>query len=149
MTALLERKKSPTIITVSAVLALIGGLLIITSGYRSHGFLITILGLADQKFGSQLPGTLQWFTSLSITVLGAVIALGGILVVLGGVIIALKHIWMGRLLIGLGGGVGFLGIAIALGVAVFTSGFGTILTHLDYWLGVVVASVASQLAKRA
>lgn len=132
---------------IGGALAILSGVLIITSGYRVQGLLISVLRLAEQKFGSDLPGYLRTITTFSIVALAFLISLGGILVVIGGIIILLRHIFIGRIFIGLGGGVGFLGLLIAFGITFFSSGISAILMHLDYWIGVILASIASHLAK--
>lgn len=132
---------------VGGALAILSGFLIISSGYRVQGLLISVLRLAEQKFGGDLPGYLRTITTFSIVALAFLISLGGILVMLGGIAVLLRHIFIGRVLIGLGGGVGFLGLLIAFGITFFSSGILGILQHLDYWIGVVLASIAGHLAK--
>lgn len=110
--------------------------------------LITVMKYADQKFGSQLPSILQSISSLSIDALALIISLGGILVILGAVVVLTNHILTGRILIGLGGGVGFLGILVAVAIAFYGSGVNGITSHLDYWIGVILASIASYIAKK-
>ncbi len=144
-----KRRKVGVLIS-SGALAIIGGALIIASGYRTQGFLLTTLDFANQHFGSRLPPLLEILTSTSIAIFASIIALGGLLVVLGGIVIMASHTSTGRLLIALGGGVGFIGIAISIGLdVVATGGFYSIISHYDYWVGVVVASVARYLAKKA
>jgi len=128
------------------LIAIAGGLLIINSGYHTHSFLISVLNLAEQKFGARLPSTIQWITETSIAILGVVISLGGILVAVGGVIVILGHKFIGRILIGLGGGVSFLGLAVALAFAIYTSGFGTLVVHFEFWVGVLIATVGGYIA---
>ena len=140
--------KIRALLTFSAVLALVAGFLIVISGYRSQGMLFSVLSFADQKFGGSLPSILQVVTNLTVTALAIIISLGGILVIIGGIVLLLKRVFTGRLLILLGGGFGFLGILIAVGIAFVGSGIGGVTGHLDYWIGVVLASIARYIAKK-
>jgi len=140
--------KKKILLTAGGALAILSGVLIVYSGYRSQGMMITALKYIYQKFGTDIPRTLQYISNLSINALAVIISLGGILVVLGGLIILANHIFVGRVLIGLGGGVGFLGILIAVGIAFYGSGLSGITSHLDYWVGILLASFASYIAKK-
>ncbi|MHB8566860.1 MAG: hypothetical protein ACYC7D_00905 [Nitrososphaerales archaeon] len=130
------------------ILAIFSGFLIVTSGYRSQGMLITVLKYAEQKYGSDIPSTLRLVSTFSIDALAIIISLGGVLVIIGGIIVLLHHVLTGRILVGLGGGVGFIGILIAVGIAFFGSGVDGITSHLDYWIGVILASIAGYIVKK-
>ena len=145
-----SKKGKIGVLIASGVLGIFGGALIVTSGYRTQGLLLSTMDYANQHFGSRLPSTLEFLTGASIAIFAGIIALGGILVIIGGAIVIAGHTTTGRLLIALGGGVGFIGIATAIGFnVVATMGFDSILSHTDYWVGVVIASVARYLAKKA
>jgi len=138
-------KKSNTSIILGGILAIIGGLLIIASGFRTGSFLVTAANYSEAKFGSLLPGEALSAIQIALIVLSFVIGFGGLLAILGGIFIFSKHITIGKILIGLGGGVGFIGIAISVGYAIYVNGFSVLITHIDYWLGVLVASIARYL----
>jgi hypothetical protein len=139
-------KKSHASIIAGGILAIIGGLLIITSGFRTGSFLVTATNYSEAKFGSLLPGQALSAIQIGLIVLSFVIGFGGLLAIIGGLLILSKHLTIGKILLGLGGGVGFIGIAISVGYAIYVSGFSILVTHFDYWLGILVASVARYLA---
>ena len=138
-------KTGASIIT-GGILAIIGGSLIMNSGFGTRSFIITVLSYSDQKFGSGLPDLARLTFNAAIFVLSAVIALGGLVAVLGGLLVLLKHRTMGKLLIALGGGMGFLGILISMGYDVVTTGLRVLATHFEYWIGIVIASVGRYLS---
>jgi hypothetical protein len=138
--------KSRTSIIAGGILAIIGGALIITSGYRTGSFLVTAASYSEAKFGSFLSGQELSTIQIALIVLSFVISFGGILAVLGGVLVISKHLTIGKILISLGGGVGFIGIAISVGYAIYVNGFSILVTHIDYWLGVLIASIGRYLA---
>src|SRR5271169_1879701 len=138
--------KSKTSIIVGGILAIIGGVLIITSGFRTGSFLVTAASYSEAKFGSLLPGQALTTIQIALIVLSFVIGFGGLLAILGGVLVMSKHLTIGKILIGLGGGVGFIGIAISVGYAIYVNGFSILVTHVDYWLGVLIASIGRYLA---
>lgn len=78
--------------------------------------------------------------------LSLVIGFGGLLAILGGVLVIAKHLTIGKILIGLGGGVGFLGIAISVGYAIYVNGFLVLVNHVEYWIGIVIATFGRYLA---
>jgi hypothetical protein len=141
--------KSYASLLVSAILAIIGGALIIISGYRTRSFIIMALSYSDQRFSGSSPFALQLTAQTAIAILSAVMALGGILAIIGGILLLLKRITIGKILIAMGGGVGFVSIAIAIGYSVFSSGLPLALSHVEYWIGVVIASLSRWLAGRA
>jgi hypothetical protein len=128
-------------------LAIVAGFLILLSGFRTQSFLASTVPYFEQKLGSYIPYLAQVTIDAALLVLSFIIALGGLAVILGGVLILLKHLTTGKLLMALGGGVGFIGIAIALGYSIYTSGFGILVDHIDYWIGLAVASIARYVAK--
>jgi hypothetical protein len=139
-------KKSHASIIAGGILAIIGGLLIITSSFRTGSFLVTAANYSEAKFGSLLPGQALFAIQIGLIVLSFVIGFGGLLAIIGGLLILSKHLTIGKILLGLGGGFGFIGIAISVGYAIYVSGFSILVTHFDYWLGILVASVARYLA---
>jgi len=138
--------KSRTSIIVGGILAIVGGVLILTSGYRTGSFLVTAASYSEAKFGSFLSGQELSTIQIALIVLSFVIGFGGLLAILGGVLVISKHLTIGKILIGLGGGVGFIGIAISVGYAIYVNGFSILATHVDYWLGILIASIGRYLA---
>lgn len=130
-----------------AALAMLGGLLIVVSGYRTSSFILSVLSFSENQ--TVVPSVVRTAITVAIPVLTFVISLGGILVISGGILLLLRHKTSAILLIALGGGVGFIGIVIGLGYNVFTSGPISIISHFDYWIGVLVASIGRALGKRS
>lgn len=130
------------------MLALAGGFLIVASGLSAHGFLLFVVDFLKDKVPNYLLGLTGEFASLAIQVLAVLIAMGGITVILGGIAVLSGHFFTGRLLIALGGGAGFLGLAITMAYWALTMGLPTIITHSEYWIGVILAVIARSLARR-
>jgi hypothetical protein len=135
---------------VAGFLAMVGGLLMLASGYSSRGFLYTALGYAEPQISNLLSGAAASAAILAITVVELVIALGGLTVLVGGLIIVVRHTTAGRVLIWLGGGAGFLGLLIGFGYSVYRlGGLDPVLSYLPYWVGLALAVVGRRLAKGA
>ncbi len=134
--------------SIAGVLAVVGGILMLASGYASRGFLYTALGYGASEVPSLLSGFAGSMALLAITVLELVIALGGLTVAIGGLVILSRHTTTGRLLIYLGGGAGFLGLLISFGYSVYKlGGLDPVLAYLPYWVGLALAVTGRRLAK--
>ncbi len=133
----------------STALAFVGGGLIIASGFTVHGFLLSLLSLVSSGLPTILPGAFTLPLSITVSILSALVALGGVTVLLGGIALYRRHIFVGRFLIALGGGASFLGFLAAIGYAVATEGVTSVDAHSQYWIGVVVAVLARRLAGKA
>jgi len=134
----------------AGALALVGGLLMLASGYTSRGFLYTALNLAEPHITEFLRGIAANVAVLVVTILELVIALGGIAVTVGGLVILTNHTTMGRTLIYLGGGAGFLGLLVSLGYTAYRlGGISPILAYVPYWVGLAMAISGRWLAKGA
>jgi hypothetical protein len=133
---------------VAGALAVVGGILMLASGYTSRGFLYTALGYGANEVPSLLSGFAGSLALAAITVLELIIALGGLTVALGGLVILTHHTTTGRVLIYLGGGAGFLGLVISFGYSAYKlGGIDPVLAYLPYWLGLVMAVTGRRLAK--
>ena len=137
-------KSSASVIS-GGILAILGGLLILGSGFRTSSFLLTLLSYSSGKYATVLPYPVDFATRAALTVLGFIIALGGLSAILGGILALLKHRTIGKLFVALGGGIGLIGIGIAVGYAIYTSGPSILVTHIEYWIGVLIASVGRYL----
>ena len=133
----------------SSALAIAGGALMVVGGVASHSFLLSILGLVDSNLPNYVSGIPLDLGQLSILVVSVLIGLGGITVIAGGVMILAGHVTVGRLLIMLGGGAGFLGLLVSFGYTAFTSGIANALGHAYYWIGLILAVVGRRVAKGA
>jgi hypothetical protein len=132
----------------AGLLAVIGGALMLLSGYVSRGFLYTALGYAVPEIPKLLSGMAANLAILAITLLEFVIALGGLTVLVGGLVILSHHTGVGRALIYLGGGAGFLGLVVSFGYSVYKlGGLDPVLAYLPYWAGLALAVTGRRLAK--
>lgn len=138
--------KTRASIIAGGILAVIGGVLILQSGVATRSFLLAAISYSDQKFGSALPSIAQSTVQIALLLLSSVISLGGLIAILGGVLVLLKHRLSGKVLIALGGGMGLFGIAISMGYDIITTGISAIITHFQYWIGIVIASIGRYLA---
>jgi hypothetical protein len=127
-------------------LAIVAGALIVLSGVATNGILFSFLTLINQNILSELGGSFI-ILQLIIDVLTFLMGLGGITVIFGGAMIIYNHRFLGRLLIALGGGMGFLGLLFALIYSLFTAGFDSLVVHIEYWIGIVFAVIARRIAK--
>ena len=120
------------------------------SGYVSRGFLYSALGYAAPRLSDLLSGTELGAAVIAITVLELVVSLGGLAVLIGGLVILIHHTTVGRVLVYLGGGVGFLGLLGSFGYSAFKlGGLDPVLSYLPYWVGLVFAVMGRRLAKGA
>ena len=132
----------------AGALAVVGGLLMLASGYTSRGFLYTALGFAEPRFSDFLSGAALDAAVVGVTVLELVIALGGLTVIAGGLMVILHHTTLGRVLIWLGGGAGFIGLLVGFGYSVYKlGGINPVLAYLPYWVGLAMAIAGRRLAK--
>jgi len=133
---------------VAGALAIIGGFLMLASGYSSRGFLYTALNLAEPHISDFLSGVAANAAILAVTILDLIIALGGITVMVGGLVILTNHTTTGRTVIYFGGGAGFLGLLLSFGYAAYKlGGFSPLLAYLPYWVGLAMAVSGRWLAK--
>ena len=131
-------------------LALAGGALMVASGYSSRGFLYMALGYAEPRISEVLSGTYASAAGLAIVLVEGVIALGGLTVMAAGLAVVLRFTAVGRVLIWLGGGAGFLGLVVGLGYSAYKlGGIGPVLGYLLYWVGLALAITGRKLAKGA
>ena len=129
-------------------LAVAGGFLMLVSGYTSRGFLYTALGYAEPRISDFFSGAAASTAVFAVTVLELIIALGGLAVVLGGMTIMVRHTTIGRTLIYLGGGAGFLGLLVSLGYSAYKlGGLDPVLSYLPYWVGLGLAVTGRWFAK--
>jgi len=133
----------------AGILAVLGGALMVLSGYAARGFLYQALGYAVPHL-LDFGGSFASAAVVAITLVQLVIGLGGLTVIAGGLIVLAKHTSIGRLVILLGGAGGFLGLIVSLGYSVYKGGgIDPILYYLPYWVGLTIAVVARRLAKSA
>ena len=139
--------------TSPGVLAVVGGLILIASGVTSGSIFLTGLGYVNQYLGPSIGSQGDLFVHLAIAMLTFIVGLGGILVVAGGVLLLRHEGFAGRLLIGLGGGMAVFGLLFSMFEALYVTGFSAPVFHQTYftlyWLGSIIATIASLLSDRA
>lgn len=132
----------------AGAIAIVGGALMVGSGYTSRGLLYTALGYAAPRIQDILNGAAASIAVLAVTALEFIIALGGVTVAIGGLTVIFGHVSSGRALIWLGGGAGFLGLLVSFGYSAFRlGGLGPVLAYFPYWVGLALAISARRLAK--
>ena len=132
----------------AGALAIGGGFLMVASGYTSRGFLFTALNHAEPQIPDLLSGMAASAAVLAVTIVEFVIALGGLAVIIGGLLVLTDHRTMGRGIIYLGGGAGFLGLLVSFGYTAYKlGGIGPVLAYLPYWIGLAMAVSGRWLAK--
>ena len=96
-----------------------------------------------------------WLINLILYVLAFLAGLGGVSVILGGFILTKERLSTGKLLIGLGAGMGPIGLLVSLAQILYTSGLGALVSFLMVasqsagWVGTVISIFARQTAKKS
>lgn len=139
--------RSGIAIGLSGSLAILGGVLILASGARAQSLMLDAVSFVYQREGDVLPAATQPLIKGFILVLSAIILLGGFLAVIGGLAIFRRHFTTGKILVAFGGGIGFAGIAFFMGYDIYAYGFSVLVTRIDYWIGVLLATIARYVAK--
>ncbi|MDA4121197.1 MAG: hypothetical protein OK404_02180 [Thaumarchaeota archaeon] len=133
----------------SGLLVIVGGVLMVASGYSSRGFLFLALGYAANQIPSYFSGPAADAAVVAVSIVELLIGLGGLTVLIGGIFILRHHVTNGRVLIFLGGGAGLLGLLISFGYATLKLGIDPAFSYAPYWLGLVLAVAGRSLAKGA
>jgi len=134
----------------AGALAVVGGVLMLASGYSSRGLLYTALGYAVPQISNHFSGAFASAAVFAITILEIAIAFGGLTILLGGLTILTRHKTTDRALIYLGGGAGFLGLLISFGYTAYKlGGIDPVLAYVPYWVGLAMAVSGRWLAKGA
>jgi small-conductance mechanosensitive channel len=147
-----EQRPEPAFSRAAGVLALISGVVLIASGVTSGSLLLTILSYVDKDLGPHLPFADNFMLNVAITTLTFLVGLGGILVIIGAVSLLLNHRFLGRLLIGLGGGMAVFGLLFSMIEAFYVSGFSSLIFHQSYftlyWVGAILATTSILLSRK-
>ena len=102
----------------------------------------------------QLLGTL-WLINIILYVLVFLAGLGGIGVIIGGFLLTKGRLSSGKLLIGLGAGLGLIGLLVSLGQLLYTSGLGAVVNFVMVasqsagWVGTVLSIIARLAAGKS
>ena len=139
--------RSGSAIALSGSLAILGGVFILASGARAQSFMLDAVQFVYKKEGNSLPTATAPLVNAFILVLSLIILFGGFLAVIGGLAIFRRHFTIGKVFIALGGGIGFAGIAFFMGYDIYAYGFSVLVSRIDYWIGVLLATFARFVAK--
>ncbi len=126
---------------------MLGGAMVLASGVDFHGFTYEIIGLLQTKFLSFLPQLAQEAATLVADTLLLLMGLGGITIMAGGMLMMRGRVTLGKLLVMLGGGAGFIGLAVGLGYAIFSGGLLSVVGHAEFWLGLLLAAIGRRASK--
>ncbi|MEM2143139.1 MAG: hypothetical protein QXS20_10355 [Candidatus Thorarchaeota archaeon] len=133
----------------ASVLCIAGGVLLFIASWQGDiGLLSTVIAYVQTMFPS-LAGILE----IVLRVLLWIAGLGGTAVVLGGLLILISRIRLGKLLVGLGAGVGLIGLILIIVTAVSVGGLDQLLSLvalMSYslgWIGVILTVVGRMFAK--
>lgn len=131
----------------AAVLAIVGGLLLLLGGSVGMvGFLTEFKEIVQNMLGDPNPAVETIFLILIF-----IAALGGLAVIIGGLLIYKNHIISGKIFISLGAGIGIFGLIIGLISATYHGdevGFFAWLTTSFTGIGILLSIIARLLAKR-
>ena len=127
------------------LIAIVGGILMIWSGYDSHSLLYQTIDQYGVPY-LQLPVAVSAATLL-ISILEYLNALGGIVVVMGGLVLISGHRRTGSIVIILGGGAGLIGLLASFGYSAYKLGLENTLSFAPYWAGLVLTVVARRVSR--
>ena len=133
----------------AAILAILGGFIVLYSGFEAGGLLPGLLSYAQGNVPPYLGAPERTALRAALELLSILVTLGGATILLGALLLLARWVRSGRFLIFLGGGVGVLGLLLLLGYSLATSGMAAVTQHFDYWVGIVLASIAAGVAKGA
>jgi hypothetical protein len=125
-------------------------MLIVSSAAGDVGFLDTIAEIV-----ASIPELQPFLETLDIVrfALGGLASLGGNIVIIGGFLLTIDRVTTGKILIGLGAGMGIFGLVIQIGTLVYTTGLGAALNWLEAFAttmsgGGVLATIAARMIAR-
>jgi len=133
---------------VAATLSCLAGLVLIISGTSGPiGIYLIILDKLPLFINDTLILSVTAFVALFLIVLSS---LGGFTVILGGYMVFRSHITTGKLLIGLGAGVGIPWLLFMLFTVMATQELSSVITQhsVTGWIGIIASFVARLIAKK-
>jgi hypothetical protein len=136
-----------SVVITSGSLAILGGALILFSGVKVQSFMLDAVQYVYAKESNVLPQSLEPVVRGFVFVVSVIIIFGGLLAIVGGIVVFTRHLTIGKVLIALGGGIGFAGLIFAVGYDVYAYGFSILSSRLYYWIGVVLATIARYILK--
>lgn len=129
------------------LLSIVGGALLIVSGTRGPiGILVIILEKINLITQDPLILTVAGIVALFLVILSS---LGGFVVILGGYMIYKNHKGTGKMLIGLGAGVGIPWLLFILFTIAFTQEITTVIAQhsVEGWIGIALSFIARSIAR--
>ena len=132
------------------VLSVVAGTLLMMSGVPgSVGFLGKVIEFISERMGGLVAETL----SIVLWVFSFLASFGGILVIVGGILIYRNRLTIGKLLISIGSGSGFIGLLFMMASALLHGWFymvSLILTMVQSlgWIGIFLSIAARMTAKK-
>jgi len=125
-------------------------MLIVSGAAGDVGFLDTIAEIVASI--PELQPFLETLEILRIT-LGGLASLGGNIVIVGGFLLTIDKVTTGKILIGLGAGMGVFGLIIQIGTLIYTTGLGAALSWVEAFAstmsgGGLLATIAARLITR-
>ena len=133
---------------VAATLSFLAGLVLIVSGTSGPiGIYLIILDKLPLFINDTLILSVTAFVALFLIVLSS---LGGFTVMIGGYLVYKNHITTGKLLIGLGAGVGIPWLIFMLFTVMATQELSSVITQhsLAGWIGIIASFVARLIAEK-
>jgi hypothetical protein len=128
-------------------LAILGGALLLISGTRGPiGIFLTILETIPLFIKDALIQTITAAVGLFLVILSS---LGGFTVILGGYLVYKKHVGTGKLLIGLGAGVGIPWLLFILFTVAVTQELTAVTAEHSIlgWVGLILSFIARSIAR--
>lgn len=129
------------------VLSVLGGVLLIVSGTRGPiGIFLVILEQLPLFIKDALIQTIAAVVALFLIILSS---LGGFTVILGGYLVYKNHVGTGKLLIGLGAGVGIPWLLFMLFTVAMTQQVTAVTAQHNIlgWVGIILAFIARNIAR--
>jgi hypothetical protein len=139
----------PFLLAASGVVTIFGGLLMLFGGVANHSIALWILPILKQEILAHVSASVYSEAALAIDVIAVLVSLGALNVILGGIFLLLGSRSIGRLLVGLGGAAGLIGLLLALGYYIVVNGVTGVDAHAGYWVGFILAVSGRWLASRA
>jgi len=131
------------------VLSICGGGLLIVSGTRGPiGIYEAILQNLPLFIKDPLVLLMATVMALILVILSS---LGGLTVIVGGYLIYKGHVTTGKLMIGLGAGVGIPWLLFILFTLMITQGLTSVITQhsITGWMGIIISFIARLIAKKS
>lgn len=134
---------------IAAILAYIGGILLIVAGTTGS---LGIIGTVIEYIIENVDGATAEFLSIVLQILNFVADLGGISVIVGGTFIFYERKRIGKIIVRLGAGMGIIGFGLILASAflhgwAYVVNFLLTVTQSIGWIGLIFALASTIIAR--